>query len=185
MPKSAIINLAREGSLETIPLKQLTLLFDNLQVEAMTLHMAMHDIERANHLTENEKQIFLAEIHWLQEQGIIKTYHFSRAELSEAKFSDPLILDIQSTGRTVHQNVIPLENTGKSTGAPNNRSNKLQLAGVLKADNNLIGKMEDIRLRIDATVLAGKDPMREFIPLVNSFASYHEPHPSTQPLISF
>jgi hypothetical protein len=51
-------------------------------------------------------------------------------------------------------------------------SSKLKFAGVLGATNDLIFKMEDIKMRVDALQLSLKNNISQFIPILKSFDSY-------------
>ncbi|MGB8193720.1 MAG: hypothetical protein WCF67_17440 [Chitinophagaceae bacterium] len=169
MPKSAIINLAREGLLEKVEFKKLALFFDTLYVDLLAFHATKWEVERSSKLSNGEKQIVLAELDWLCEIGFIKPYKLSREELGIAKLDHDLINDIHVVDKIAQKNIIPVkQNKYKSS-----RPGELHFAGVLKANNELIFKMEDIRMRIDAATLGTNDPTTEFIPIVNSFASYH------------
>jgi len=169
MPKAAIINLSRKGMLELTPFKKLALFFNCIYTDQTPLYLAKWEIEQSQTLTNDQKRICLNEIEWLIEKEILKTYHLSREELFAVKFDEDLLNDIRATDNIVRGQVIPIETEQKNT-----EPGKPYLAGILKADNNLIFKMEDIRSRIDAAALAKKDPMTEFLPIVNSFNSYSE-----------
>lgn len=86
--------------------------------------------------------------------------------------------DIEDTNRKLQENFIPAEpNKDKSES-----ENDFKFAGVVRMDNDLIFKTEHIRIRVASMVLNKQNPDTDFIPLVNSFASYRQPKPSTTAL---
>src|SRR5688572_9288002 len=95
MPKSAILNISREGMIEKVPLKRLALFFDRLYIDYMALWFAEQDIKTSTRLNETEKNIFLAELDWLKGRGIIHTYKVRKEALNN--LGDPdLEEDIRS-----------------------------------------------------------------------------------------
>lgn len=168
MPKAAIVNIEREDQLEKTSFKQLSLLFDSIYVDQKDLVFGRWDIEMSKLKTTEEKRIILAEVDWLMEKNILKTYFLPRGKQGKT-ISDPLLLnDIEKLDETIRENVIHLPEADMKETKPGD----FRLAGVLKIDNQTLFNVEDIRTRIGAAYLGSENPLIEFIPIVSSFGSY-------------
>jgi hypothetical protein len=168
MPKSAIINLSREGILEKTSFKKLSLFFENIYVNRTDLWMSQRDIEGSKKLSKEDKNALLSEIEWLIEKGIIKTYYVAKDEFVAAQFDSLLTADIKETNKSIQERIIPIPLDEQEKRKPG----EFGLAGVFSVTNELMFKMEDIKIRVDATVLGLKEKETHFIPIVNSFDSY-------------
>ena len=154
--------------MENIPFKKLSLLFDHIYVNSRELRLSQMDIELSSKISIEEKRFILSEIDWLIEKGMLKTYSIPRQELQMEQFDTLLAEDIQEVNKTIEANITPAPGYDKTKHTPG----ELQFVGVLGATNELIFKIEDIRLRIASVLLGSKDPLTEYVPLVNSFNSY-------------
>jgi hypothetical protein len=168
VPKSAIINIARQGMLENLPLKKLLLFFDRLYVDNISLLFAEQDIKMDKTFSLEEKRIFLTELDWLKEQGLIQTYMISQEDFKKIPSTAELDKDIQALNKDIHTHLIP----ASSEETKDSQSNSFKFAGVLAATNDLVFNMEDMRLRIAAEYLNVTIPSTQFAPIVNSFNSY-------------
>ncbi len=169
MPKSAIINIARPGMIEEVQFKKLSLFFDRLYIDWKDLWFAERDIKESKKLTEEEKSNLLMELDWLKEQGLIQTYTFGPKDLKDLKMNVELEEDIKMLNEDIQVHLIPATPEEKQEMA---QPGQLQFAGVVAATNELIFKMEDMRMRIDAVRLGVNEPATQFVPIVNSFDSY-------------
>jgi hypothetical protein len=170
MPKSAIINIERENQLQETPLKKMALFFDSLYVNERNFYLSKMDIERSRTLDNTEKQAALSEIDWLVEKGIIKLYDFTRDDLSTVHLDEALLNDAQQVDEKVKERFIPAEESISNKS----QEDGFRFAGVVELTNDLIFRMEDIRVRVAAAVLGKKNPDHDFVPIVNSFASYQQ-----------
>jgi hypothetical protein len=183
MPKSAIINVSMKGSIEQVPFKKLSLFFDHMYVHRLPYWLARTDIEESKNLNAEEKKAFLSEIDWLVEKEIIKIYSIDREELKGVKFDSLLEEDVKEVDKTIQQHIIP----DSVKEVKSRRTGELVYMGILQANNGLIFKMEDIRMRIDAAKLGIDDPATQFVPILHSFDSYHQkqsPDLATQFILS-
>jgi hypothetical protein len=167
MPKSAIINLSREGLLQATPFKKLSLLFGHLHVDYMTLWMTKWEIEHKK-ISQQEKKSLLSDIDWMIEKGILQTFLIPKEELSACHLDRNLIEDMHEVYKTIESHVIPTSDVDRQESA----GGSFRFAGVLPATNDMIFGMEDIRLRMESSFLGTKDPLNQYIPLVNSFDTY-------------
>jgi hypothetical protein len=173
MPKSAIINIERENQLQEIPFKKMALFFDSLYMNERNFYLSKMDIKRSKALDTAEKRAAISEAEWLIEKGIIRLYEFGQEDFSAVRTDDILLNDAQKIDQEVKEKVIFTEEK------PTKKDSEYGffLAGVAALTNDLIFKMEDIRVRIAAAVLGNKNPDQEFVPIVNSFASYQQEKP--------
>lgn len=170
MPKSAIINIERENQLQELSLKKLALFFDSLYVNERNFWLSKMDIERSRNLNVIEKEAALSEIDWLIEKEIIKLYNFNRDDLSSVHLDEVLLNDTREVDEKIKEKFIPAEEC-----IPNKpQEDGFRFAGVVELTNDLIFRMEDIRVRVAAAVLSKKNPDQDFVPIVNSFESYQQ-----------
>jgi hypothetical protein len=172
MPKSVIINLDRERLLEQTNFKQLALFFDSVYVDDQSFRLSKREIEMSENIGVLEKDGMLSEINWLAENGLLKTYNSAEIDRTKTLFDPILIEDVSQVGGEIIANYIPVQcNIEENQGVP---LGDLQLAGVIAANNQLIFKLEDIRLRMAADYLSRNDNATHFVPLVNSFDTYQK-----------
>lgn len=136
-------------------------------------YLSKMDIKRSKALDTAEKRAAISEAEWLIEKGIIRLYEFGQEDFSAVRTDDILLNDAQKIDQEVKESVIFTEEK------PTKKDSEYGffLAGVAALTNDLIFKMEDIRVRIAAAVLGNKNPDQEFVPIVNSFASYQQEKP--------
>lgn len=148
----------------------MALFFDSLYMNERNFYLSKMDIERSRTLDNTEKQATLSEIEWLVEKRIIKLYDFTREDLSAVHLDEALLNDAQQIDEKVKEKFIPAQESISNKS----QEDDFRFAGVVELTNDLIFRMEDIRVRVAAAVLGKKNPDHDFVPIVNSFASYQQ-----------
>lgn len=163
MPKSAIINVDRKGLIEKMSFKKLSLFFDRIYIEEKALLSAEHNIKKSKKLTKIERNSFLAELDWLREQNLIRTY--GRDSMNVFELNNDLEENLKALHKYILERYIPPDELELS------QIEKPKSGGVIVAPIDLIFKIEDLGMRSDAVRLGLKEPATQFIPIVNSFES--------------
>jgi len=170
MPKSAVINVAREGLLETFSFKKMALLFDDLYINERDFHFSKIDIEFLRKADTEQKKAMLSELDWLLENNIIRLYDIKQSDLSSLENEDALSGDVEAVNNKIKENLHPVEESEQITSS----DGSIRFMGSVCMTNDLIFQTEDIRMRIAAAVLGRKNSSVDFVPIVNSLASYQQ-----------
>ncbi len=173
MPKSAVVNVAREGLLENISFKKMALLFDDLYINERDFHFSKIDIEFLRKKDADQKKVMLSELDWLLEKNIIKLYGIAQSDLSSLEHEDVLARDVEAVNDKIKENFHPVEESEQVTSS----DGSIRFMGSVCMTNDMIFQAEDIRMRIAAAVLSRKNLSVDFVPIVNSFASYQQEKP--------
>jgi len=172
MSKSAVIRISGNNLIDEIPLKKLSLFFENVCIYDFSLEMMKVGIQYSGKLSHQEKLRNVSEIEWLIENGIIKPYSIEPGEFKIGEYDEFLAEDMREVGKRIGKNIIRENNGIEVREQKKKPSSKLQYVGVLQATNELIFETEDIGLRVEALRLSLTDITTQFVPILNSFSSY-------------
>lgn len=174
MPKSAVVNLFFEEIAKEKSFKKLSLFFDKIYIDDRSFQFWKIDSEYiGEHGKRNTFKNIVQELEWLIINEIVEVYSFGEGEFKIGQWDNVLANDISELGKMIEENMI-YENEEEKSQILQTKSNssKLQFAGVLKAKNDLIFRIEDVKMRIDALRLSLLNSTTEFVPILKSLDSY-------------